>query len=171
MARRKSKPINLKSISPDGEVRFFKTIREAVRELGFSERGMGKAYHAGRNRIGEYELKWLEPDAVPGAMLTEIFKKVPRTDTVKIKVKIKERSSRRDNEYYTTEKTSISKFNCIYCGQPLEEKDRSDYFLISRLDNNKDSLRDQIDIKVYNTIYKASRDTAISRCALRNARE
>ena len=159
MAGRKSKPINLKSISPDGEVRFFKTICEAARELGFSERGMGKAYHVGRNRIGEYELEWLEPDAVPGAMLTEIFKKVPRTDTVKIKVKIKERSSR------------ISKFNCIYCGQPLEEKDRSDYFLISRLDNNKDSLGDQIDVKAYNTIYEASRDTAISRCALRNARE
>ena len=104
-------------------------------------------------------------------MLTEIFKKVPRTDTVKIKVKIKERSSRRDNEYYTPEKTSISKFDCIYCGQPLEEKDRSDYFLISRLDNNKDSLGDQIDVKAYNTIYEASRDTAISQCALRNARE
>ena len=162
MAGRKPKPINLKSISPDGEIRFFKTIREAARELGFSERGMGKAYHAGRNRIGEYELEWLEPDAVPGTMLTEIFKKVPRTDTVKIKVKIEKRSSHRDNEYYTPEKTSISKFNCTYCGQPLEEKDRSDYFLISRLDNNKDSLGDQFDVKVYNTIYEASRDTAIS---------
>ena len=49
MAGKKSKPINLNSISPDGEVRFFKTIHEAARELGFSERGMGKAYHAGRN--------------------------------------------------------------------------------------------------------------------------
>ena len=78
---------------------------------------MGKAYHAGRNRIGEYELEWLEPDAVPGAMLTEIFKNVPRTDTAKIKVKIEEKSSRGDNEYYTPKKTSISKFNCTYCGQ------------------------------------------------------
>ena len=60
MAGRKPTPINLKSTSPDGEVRFFKTIHEAAKELGFSERGMGKAYHARRNRIGEYELEWLK---------------------------------------------------------------------------------------------------------------
>ena len=60
MAGRKPIPINSKSISSDGEVRFFKTIHEAAKELGFSKRGMGKAYHAGRNRIGENELEWLE---------------------------------------------------------------------------------------------------------------
>ena len=49
MVGRKPIPINLKSTSPDGEVRFFKTIHEAAKELGFSEQGMGKAYHAGRN--------------------------------------------------------------------------------------------------------------------------
>ena len=37
MAGRKLIPISLKSTSPDGEVRFFKTIREAPKDLGFSE--------------------------------------------------------------------------------------------------------------------------------------
>ena len=40
----------------EGKVRFFETIKEASEGLGFSERGLGKAYHAGRNRIGEYKL-------------------------------------------------------------------------------------------------------------------
>ena len=43
--------------------------------MGFSERGVGKAFHEKRNRIGEYELEWLEPkpdvhpklDVHPGA--------------------------------------------------------------------------------------------------------
>ena len=34
----------------------FETIKEASEGLGFSEHGQGKAYHAGRNRIGEYKL-------------------------------------------------------------------------------------------------------------------
>ena len=61
MAGRKPIPILLKSTSPEGEVRFFETIKEASEGLGFSERGIGKAYHAGRNRIGEYEQEWFEP--------------------------------------------------------------------------------------------------------------
>ena len=54
-------PILLKATSPEGETRTFTSIREAARELGFSERGIGKAFHEKRNRIGEYELEWLEP--------------------------------------------------------------------------------------------------------------
>ena len=91
MAGRKPISINLKSTAPDGEIRFFETIREADKELGFSERGIGKAYHAGRNRIGEYDLEWLEPDELPGAMLGAISRKVPRTDAAKIKAKIEDR--------------------------------------------------------------------------------
>ena len=40
----------------------FATIPEAARELGFSEFGVRKAYHAGRDRIGECRLEWLEPN-------------------------------------------------------------------------------------------------------------
>ena len=65
MAGRKPIAINLKSTSPEGEVKFFKTICEAARELGFSECGAGKAYHEKRSRIGGYELEWLEPELEP----------------------------------------------------------------------------------------------------------
>ena len=34
----------------------FLKIKEASEGLGFSEHVLGKAYHAGRNRIGEYKL-------------------------------------------------------------------------------------------------------------------
>ena len=51
MAGRKPILINFKATSPDGEVRFFRSIKDAARELGFSERGVGRAYHDGRNRI------------------------------------------------------------------------------------------------------------------------
>ena len=62
MAGRKPIAINLNCTSPEGELKFFKSIREAARELGFSERGVGKAYHEKRSRIRGYELEWLEPE-------------------------------------------------------------------------------------------------------------
>ena len=58
---RKYIPILLKATSPEGETKTFTSIGEAAKELGFSERGVGKAFHEKRNRIGEYELEWLEP--------------------------------------------------------------------------------------------------------------
>ena len=57
---RKSIPILLKPTSPEGETKTFTSIGEAGKELGFSERGVGKAFHEKTNRIGEYELEWLE---------------------------------------------------------------------------------------------------------------
>ena len=60
MAGKKPIPILLKSTSPEGEVRFFGTIKEASEGLGFSEHGLGKAYHTGRNRIGDYKLYTLD---------------------------------------------------------------------------------------------------------------
>ena len=62
MAGRKPIAINLKCTSPEGEVKFFKSIRKAARELGFSELGVEKAYHEKRSRIGGYELEWLESE-------------------------------------------------------------------------------------------------------------
>ena len=60
---RKSIPILLKARSPEGETKTFtSSIGEAAKELGFSERGVCKAFHEKRNRIGEYELEWLEPE-------------------------------------------------------------------------------------------------------------
>ena len=59
---RKSIPILLKATSPEGETKMFTSIGEAAKELGFSECGVGKAFHEKRNRIGEYEVEWLEPE-------------------------------------------------------------------------------------------------------------
>ena len=59
MAGRKPTPINLKSTSPERVVRTFKSIPEAVRELGFSGAAVIKAKYSNRNRIGEYQLEWL----------------------------------------------------------------------------------------------------------------
>ena len=52
--------INLKSTSPEGVVKVFKSILEAAAGLGFSEVGVRKAYYAKRDRIGEYQLEWLK---------------------------------------------------------------------------------------------------------------
>ena len=62
---RKGTKINLKSTSPEGEVKYFKSFPEAARELGFSEVGVRKAYYAKRDRIGEYQLEWLKPESSP----------------------------------------------------------------------------------------------------------
>ena len=59
---RKPTPILLKATSPEGETKTFTSISEAAKELGFSECGVGKAFDEKRNRIGEYELEWLEPE-------------------------------------------------------------------------------------------------------------
>ena len=75
---RKSIPILLKATSPEGETKTFTSISEAAKKLGFSERGVGKAFHEKRNRIGEYELEWLkpEPDVDPeAAVRIEALKK------------------------------------------------------------------------------------------------
>ena len=61
---RKTIPINLKATLPEGVVMRFKTIKEAADGLGFSQRGIGGAYHAGKNRIGEYRSEWLKPESV-----------------------------------------------------------------------------------------------------------
>ena len=59
---RKSTPILLKATSPEGETKMFTSIGEAAKELGFRERGVGKAFYEKRNRIVEYKLEWLEPE-------------------------------------------------------------------------------------------------------------
>ena len=42
-----------------------------LRNWGFSKRGVGKAFHEKRNRIGEYELEWLEPEPDVDAKLDD----------------------------------------------------------------------------------------------------
>ena len=93
MAGRKPIPINLKATSPDGEVRFFRSIKDAARELGFSERRVGRAYHDGRNRIGQYELEWLEQEPVEEPPKIKPRRK-PRNTTGEIKKKVEEKMNK-----------------------------------------------------------------------------
>ena len=109
---RKSIPILLKATSPEGETKTFTSIGEAAKELGFSERGVGKAFHEKRNRIGEYELEWLEPepDVDPEAAV--------RIETLK---------------------KTFTRTVCVYCNKPLTHEDRvEDGFSISKLNERLD---------------------------------
>ena len=98
---RKSIPILLKATSPEGETKMLTSIREAANELGFSERGVGKAFHEKINRIGEYELEWLEPELNVDAKLddSEAAKRIERL------------------------KKTYTQTVCTYCGKPLTHED------------------------------------------------
>ena len=103
MVGRKPTPINLKSTSPERVVGTFKSIPEAARELGFSKAAVKKAKYSNRNRIGEYQLEWLEPKPEKPAF--------NRLEKVK---------SDKTNNYFI-------------CGEPLESSDKMDHFSIEEL--------------------------------------
>ena len=137
---RKSIPILLKATSPEGETKTFTSIVEAAKELGFSERGVGKAFHEKRNRIGEYELEWLEPepDVHPEAAARIEGLKRALTQTV-----------------------------CTYCNKPLIREDRvRDGFGISKLDEKTGHLTEDHDV---NSIYEAHKIAGLSVSSLKNA--
>ena len=98
---RKSIPILLKATSPEGETKMFTSIGEAAKELGFSECGVGKAFHEKRNRIGKYELEWLEPDVDP-------------------KLDVHPKAAARIERL----KKTFTRTVCIYCNEPLTREDR-----------------------------------------------
>ena len=111
MAGRKPTPINLKSTSPEGVVRTFKSIPEAARELGFSEAGVKKAKYSNRNRIGEYQLEWLEPKPEKPA-----FNRLERVKSNKTN-------------------------NCFICEEPLETEDKMDHFSIEELNSKGEIIQ------------------------------
>ena len=92
---RKGTKINLKSTSPEGEVKYFKSFPEAARELGFSEVGVRKAYYAKRDRIGEYRLEWLKPEATPEEIFERLNKKFGTSNCIYCNQKL-ERKDRVD---------------------------------------------------------------------------
>ena len=136
---RKSIPILLKATSPEGETKMFTSIGEAAKELGFSECGVGKAFHEKRNRIGEYELEWLEPelDVHPKAARMERLKKM------------------------------LTRTVCIYCGGPLTREDRvKNGFGISKLSEKTGYLIEDHEV---NSIYEGNKITGLSVSSLKNA--
>ena len=137
---RKSIPILLKGTSPEGETKTFTSIGEAAKKLGFSERGVGKAFHEKRNRIGEYELEWLEPE------LDVDPKAAARMERLK--------------------KTFIRTV-CIYCNEPLTREDRvKNGFGISKL---SEKTGYPIEDHEVNSIYEAHKITGLSASSLINA--
>ena len=137
---RKSVPILLKATSPEGETKMFTSIGEAAKELGFSERGVGKAFHEKRNRIGEYELEWLEPkpDVDPEAAVRIERLKIMFTRTV-----------------------------CVYCNKQLTREDRvKDGFGISKLNEKTGYLMEDHEVK---SIHEAHKLTGLSVSSLTNA--
>ena len=111
MAGKKPTLINLKSTSPEGVVRTFKSIPEAARELGFSEAAVKKAKYSNRNRIGEYQLEWLEPKPEKPA-----FNRLERVKSNKTK-------------------------NCFIYGEPLETKDKMDHFSNEELNSKGEIIQ------------------------------
>ena len=143
---RKSIPILLKATSPEGETKTFTSIGEAAKELGFSERGVGKAFHEKRNGIGEYELEWLEPeldvdpklDVHPGAAV--------RIETLK---------------------KTFTRTVCTYYGRQLTREERvKNGFSISKL---SEKTGYPIEDHEVNSIYEAHKITGLSASSLINA--
>ena len=136
---RKSIPILLTATSPEGETKTFTSIGETAKELGFSKRGVCKAFHEKRNRTGEYELEWLEPepDVDPeAAVRIERLKKM-FTQTV-----------------------------CVYCNKPLTREDRvEDGLGISKLNEKTEYPMEDHEVK---SIYKTRKLTGLSVSSLIN---
>ena len=137
---RKSIPILLKATSPEGETKTFTSIGEAAKELGFSEHRVGKAFHKKRNRIGEYELEWLEPEPDVHPEADARIEGLKRT---------------------------LAQTVCTYCNKPLTREDRvRDGFGISKLDKKTGLLTEDHDV---NSIYEAHKITGLSVSSLKNA--
>ena len=100
---RKPIPIKLKASSSEGETKTFTSIPETASGLGFSERGVRKAYHKGRSRIGEYQVEWLEPEVETEPEEELDPKAVGRIERTK---------------------KALDEPNCSYCGKPLTRNDR-----------------------------------------------
>ena len=142
---RKSIPILLKATSPEGETKTFTSIGEAAKELGFSECGVGKAFHKKRDRIGEYELEWLEPEVEADTKLddTIIAKRIERL------------------------KKTYTQPACTYCGKPMTREDIvKNGFGIYEIDEKTGHIKRYHKV---NTIYEGNKLTGLSVTSLKNA--
>ena len=137
---RKSIPILLKATSPEGQTKTFTSIGEAAKELGFSERGVGKAFHKKRNRIGEYELEWLEPELDVHPKAAARMERLKKTFTRTV---------------------------CVYCDGPLTREDRvKNGFGISKLSEKTGYPTEDHQV---NSIYEGNKITGLLVSSLKNA--
>ena len=142
---RKSVPVLLKATSPEGETKMFTSIGEAAYELGFSEHGVGKAFLEKRNRIGEYELEWLEPE-------------------LNVDTKLDDPKAAKGIERL---KKTYTQTVCTYCGRQLTREDRvKNGFSIYKIDEKTGHLTEYHEV---NSIYKGNKLTGLSVSSLKNA--
>ena len=143
---RKSIPILLKATSPEGETKTFTSIGKAAKELRFSERGVGKAFHEKRNRIGEYELEWLEPEL-----------------NVHPKLDVHPRAAKR----IVRLKKMFTQIVCTYCGRQLTREERvKNGFGIYKLNEKTGHLMEEHEV---NSTYEGNKITGLSVSSLKNA--
>ena len=143
---RKSIPILLKATSPEGETKMFTSIGKAAKELGFSERGVGKAFHEKRNRIGGYELEWLEPELNVDPKLYVHPGAVKRIERLK---------------------KTFTQVVCTYCGRQLTREERvKNGFGIYELNEKTGHLIGEHEV---NSIYEGNKITGLSISSLKNA--
>ena len=108
--------------------------------MGFSERGVGKAFHEKRNRIGEYELEWLEP---------ELY--------------VRPRAAKRIERL----KKTFAQIVCTYCGRQLTCEERvKNGFGIYKLNEKTGHLMEEHEV---NSIYKSNKITGLSVSSLKTA--
>ena len=108
--------------------------------MGFSERGVGKAFHEKRNRIGGYELEWLEPELDVHPKAAAKIERLKKTFTRTV---------------------------CIYYNEPLTREDRvNNGFGISKL---SEKTGYPIEDHEVNSIYEAHKITGLSASSLKNA--
>ena len=143
---RKSIPILLKATSPEGETETVTSIGEATKELGFSERGVGKAFHEKRNRFGEYELEWLEPK--------------PDVDS---KLDVRLGAAKRIERL----KKTFTQIVYTYCGRQLTCEERvKNGFGIHKLNEKTGHLIEEHEV---NSVYEGNKITGLSVSSLKNA--
>ena len=141
---RKSIPILLKATSPEGETKTFTSIGEAAKKLGFRERGVGKPFHKNRNKIGEYEVEWLEPEL-------DVDAKLDDPEAAKVIERLKE---------------TYTQTVCTYCGKPLTHNDRvKNGFGIYKVDKKTGHLTEYHEV---NSIYEGNKLTGLSVSSLKN---
>ena len=113
--------------------------------MGFSECGVGKAFHKKRNRIGGYELEWLEPEPDVDPKLDDpgAAKRIERL------------------------KKTYTQTVCTYCGKPLTREDRvKNGFGIYKIDEKTGHLTEYHKV---NSIYEGNKLTGLSVSSLKNA--
>ena len=143
---RKSVPILLKATSPEGETKTFTSIGEAAKELGFSERGVGKTFHEKRNRISEYELEWSEPELDVHPKLDVHIGAAKRIERLK---------------------NTFTQIVCTCCGRQLTREERvKNGFGIYKLNEKTGHLIEEHEV---NSIYEGNKITGLSVSSLRNA--